>query len=156
VSDRTYSLDANVFIESWRRLYRPRTFATFWERFDEGIEAGTLRATEEVKVEIWRRDDELKRWLKDRLEVFVPHEEDIQIALRSALGPCERMLGSHKGHNAADPWVIALAMARGMTVVTLEGLTGNASKPRVPDVCEQLGVPWTNLADFIDEQNWTM
>ncbi len=156
MSGRTYSLDANVFIESWRRLYRPRRFVSFWDRVDEGIRAGNLRATEEVKVEIWRRDDELKSWLKDRQEVFVPHEEDVQLALSRALIPCQRMLGSHKGHNAADPWVIALAMARGMTVVTLEGRTGNTNKPRIPDVCEELGVPWRSLADFIDEQDWTM
>ncbi|MGQ0779104.1 MAG: DUF4411 family protein [Pseudonocardiales bacterium] len=41
-----------------------------------------------------------------------------------------------------------------MTVVTLEARTGNTKKPRVPDVCEVLGVPCMNLYDFIGEQDW--
>jgi Domain of unknown function (DUF4411) len=71
------------------------------------------------------------------------------------LGHCARMVGSHKGNNAADPWVIALAKARGLTVVTPEVQTGNFDKPRVPDVCEALGVPWMNLYDWIDRQDWS-
>jgi hypothetical protein len=51
--------------------------------------------------------------------------------------------------------VIALAKARNMTVVTLEARTGNLEKPRVPDVCDVLGIPWMNLYDFIDAQDWT-
>ncbi|MGY6657636.1 DUF4411 family protein [Amycolatopsis sp. TRM77291] len=152
---KSYSIDTNVLIESWQRLYRPRTFSTYWTNLDSMIASGCLRASEEVKIEIDKRDDELKVWSKQRPDLFVAHEHDVQLAVREALLHCKKMAGSHKGHNGADPWVIALAKARGMTVVTLENKTGNLEKPKVPDVCEVLGVPWLNLYDFIEQQDWS-
>lgn len=150
----TYSLDTNIFVESWWKHYRPTSFASYWERMAEGITAGQVRASDEVRTELIRRADEVLKWTKQQPDLFVPTDEDIQEALRAALRECARMVGSHRGHNGADPWVIALASARSMTVVTLEHWTGNAAKPRVPDVCETLGIRWIDLWDFIEEMGW--
>lgn len=63
-------------------------------------------------------------------------------------------MGIGGGRNGADPFVIGLAISRSGTVVTEEKLKGNLDKPRIPDVCDALGVPWLNLMNFVAEQGW--
>jgi hypothetical protein len=64
-------------------------------------------------------------------------------------------MGKGGGRNAADPFVIGLAVARQCVVVTEETLSGNLNKPRIPDVCEARSVHWTNLVGFVRAQGWT-
>jgi len=40
-------------------------------------------------------------------------------------------------------------------VVTEETLSGNLDKPRIPDVCDALGVRWLNLIGFVRAQGWS-
>ena len=47
--------------------------------------------------------------------------------------------------SGVDPFVIALAMVNQDTVVTEENATGNIAKPRIPDVCDALGVCFGHL-----------
>ena len=40
-------------------------------------------------------------------------------------------------------------------MVTEETLSGNLDKPRIPDVCDALGVRWLNLIGFVRAQGWS-
>jgi Domain of unknown function (DUF4411) len=40
-------------------------------------------------------------------------------------------------------------------VVTEETMANNLTSPRIPDVCQALGVPWMNVVGFIQAQRWT-
>jgi len=54
-------------------------------------------------------------------------------------------------------WVLSqrgLALARGGTVVTQETPANSPRKPRIPDACLAVGVPWMTLPDFVDAQRW--
>ena len=42
----------------------------------------------------------------------------------------------------------------GATVVTEETPSRNLTKPKIPDVCQAMGVPHVNLVGFIQEQGW--
>ena len=67
-----------------------------------------------------------------------------------------KLLGIGGGpRNGADAFVVGLAIARGGTVVTQE-VPRNIDKPKIPDVCEAMGVPWLTLPHFVDEQGWTI
>lgn len=149
-----YSFDTSAFIESWQRRLPPATFVTFWRLLEEAIEAGVVQAVDEVRVEINRRDDDLKDWVKGRSGLFVPLEHDIQLATRRVLVLAERMVGKGKGRNGADPFVIALAEARGGVVVTEEN-QGSLDKPKIPAVCEAMSVRCLTTVQFIQEQGWT-
>jgi hypothetical protein len=61
---------------------------------------------------------------------------------------------SKKNRSVGDPWVIALAQARGLTVVTGEKATGSLLKPKIPDVCKDLGVSCIEIVDFFRKQGW--
>jgi len=64
-------------------------------------------------------------------------------------------MGKGGGRNAADPFVIGLARVHGATVVSKETPSGNLDKPRIPDVCEALGVDCLNIIGFVRQQDWS-
>ena len=59
----------------------------------------------------------------------------------------------------ADPWLIAIAKAHDYTIVTMEERNRNlnpsnptSKEPRIPDVCDALGVKCINLYDLMHEK----
>lgn len=64
-------------------------------------------------------------------------------------------MGRGGGRNEADPFVIALAIARDGVVMTEETLSGSLDKPRIPNVCAALDIRCLSLVEFVREQNWT-
>lgn len=52
--------------------------------------------------------------------------------------------------NDADPFSIALAKAKNLTVVGDEA-NGGPQNPKIPYVCKQLGVRYLRVVDFIRE-----
>jgi len=56
-----------------------------------------------------------------------------------------------KGRNGADPFVIALAVARDGVVVT-EEYTGTVASPKIPVVGEALAVRCMTTAEFVQDQ----
>lgn len=153
-----YSIDTSALIQPWRDLLPPRRFPSFWHRYAGLFDSGEAIAVDEVNLELKRREgDDLLRWVGDRPStMFVALDTDIQQAVLDLLSQSERLIGSHKGHNAADPWVIALAMARDLTVVTCELPSGGARRPKIPDVCELVGVAWINIVGLCDAENWVL
>src|SRR5579875_2955333 len=102
------------------------------------IAAGDIRCVDEVRNELARRDDAIHDWAESQRDLFVPLAADIQLAAREVLAAHQR-----------------LARARNGVVVTEETLSGNLSRPRIPDVCEAMGIWWVNLVRFVQEQGWT-
>jgi NAD(P)H-hydrate repair Nnr-like enzyme with NAD(P)H-hydrate epimerase domain len=89
-----------------------------------------------------------------RGQLFVPLEHDIQRATTRVLEYAERMVGMGKGRNGADPFVIALAVARDGVVVT-EEYKGSLASPKIPVVREALRVRCMTTVEFIQDQGWT-
>jgi hypothetical protein len=150
-----YSFDTSAFINGRRDQFKPTVFRTLWQRIEEQIAAGSIRSPDPVRDEIGRREDEVHAWVKERPELFVPLEEDIQRATTHVLSAAPKLVGVGGGRNMADPFVVALAMARDGTVVTDETRSGRLEKPRIPDACEALGLRWLTLMGYIEEQGWT-
>ncbi|MEI5675747.1 MULTISPECIES: DUF4411 family protein [unclassified Nocardioides] len=152
----TYSFDTSAIINGRRDIFIPTTFGPIWDAIEGMIHTGQVRAVDEVKRELKRKSDEATVWAKRCSDMFVPLSRDIQLATRDILARHPRLLGSGGGpRNGADPFVIALAYARDGTVVTQE-TPRNINKPRIPDVCEEMGVPWMTLPQFVDAQDWTL
>jgi MinD superfamily P-loop ATPase len=55
----------------------------------------------------------------------------------------------------ADPWVIGLAMARDLVVVTQETRPGSSDSPTIPRVCNHFGVEFVNTFEFMRREGWT-
>jgi hypothetical protein len=155
-SSSQYSLDTSAFIDGLERYYPAPTFAGLWEAIDTMISNGRLYASEEVWEEIKRKDQAVKEWAEPKKgALFVATDSSITTEVASLLEVHPRLVMSGGRRNRADPFVIALAKLRGATVVTGEGLDGNAQRPKIPFVCKDLGVPCMRFTDLITAEGWT-
>lgn len=150
-----YSFDTSAILNGRRDLFRPAVFRSLWGRVEDAISAGQIRSVDEVQRELARRDDDAKRWADGQTGLFCPLDEQIQQAARHILRLHPNMVRQGGRRSAADPFVIALVMVNNATVVTQETASGNIEKPRIPDVCDALGVPWLTLMGYIEAQGWT-
>jgi len=150
-----YSIDTSALLDGWRRYYPPDVFPLLWKKLDELIEKQILKATEEVLIELEKQDDAVFEWAKDRQQMFIPIDEDIQLAVRNLLRNHHKLIDERKNRSGADPFVIALAQVKGGIVLTGEHPTNSQKRPHIPDVCDAVGVRWLNLLQLFREQKWT-
>lgn len=149
-----YSFDTSSILNGRRDLLRPTTFPTLWQNIETMITAGSIRCVDLVLAELKQREDESHAWAKSQAGLFEPLTLEVQQAVRAVLAQHPKMVGVGSGRSGADPFVVALALARGGVVVTEETLTRNLAKPKIPDVCGAMRVPCVNLADFVRDQGW--
>lgn len=152
-----YCWDTSAFIHSWARTSPPDIFITLWERLDTEIAAGNIVSPEEVYRELEKREgDTLLQWVRERrTQLIIPLEEDIQRRVGEIGAVFESFVAGDADRGAADPWVIALAMARGLTVVTQETRSGSPDSPTIPRVCDHFEVPFVGTFEFMRIEGWT-
>lgn len=146
-----YCVDTSGWLDGWQRHYPNDVFPTLWQRLDERITAGEIITSEEVYVELARKDDDLHAWIQHRKHMLVPLDEDIQTRAGELLGQYPRLVDTLRNRSTADPFVIATALSRGAIVVTGEVATGRMDKPRIPDVCTVQGVRCMSFLQMIRE-----
>jgi hypothetical protein len=147
-----YSLDTSSIIEGFRERLAYPIVPQFWDRdLPALVASGEIRATEEVLVELQVEDDEVLQFIKGIDDLFVRIDEPIQREVREILRVYPRLI--HTGRSGADPFVIALAKINSAAVVCEEG-RGKKTKPRIPDVCEDLGIPCIKLYQVVIQQGW--
>lgn len=148
-----FSIDTSALVAAWSELYPPRTFPGLWKRIEEMVRTSKLRASEEVLHELNRQDDDLLKWAKTQGGLFVPMDAEIEGAVKKVV-QVPNFVRGNSTLNSADPFVIALALARGWTVVSQER-NGGPANPKIPYVCRELGVPHQSLEEFINGQGWS-
>lgn len=150
-----FCIDSSAWIDGWVRDYPPDVFPTLWENLDEHINAGIIKSTEEVYMEIKKKDDGLYDWLKNRKAIFVPIKEEIQISVAELLAIYPRLVDTKKNRSQADPFVIATAeYLQGGCVVTGEKPSRKIEVPRIPDVCYDRGTPCISFLQMLREIGW--
>ncbi len=147
-----YSADTSMFIQAWRRYYPIDVFPSVWEMMDNLISEGEVVAIDEVRRELERKDDEAFAWVAERNYLFMPVSEPVQEAVKEVLRRYPRLLDTRRNRSGADPFVIALAMVEGLTVVTDERRTGSTNRPNIPDACAGLRVRCINILDMLKEE----
>lgn len=148
-----YSIDTSAILDGWRRYYPPDVFPDVWTGLDDLVERGDLRATEEVLVELEKRDDEIHAWAKERRDkLIVAIDDRVQEKVLEILAQHERLVRNNR--SGADPFVIGLAMVEACAVVTGERLSGSPTRPKIPDVCLAVDVRCIDLLGLFREQGW--
>lgn len=149
----TYCFDTSAFLHCAVRHYPIGHFLSMWRELDGLATIGRVIAPEDVLHELGKQDDDVHAWCKERqTSVFVPLDASLMAATTDVLRKFPTLVDQSKGRGRADPFVIALAKLRGATVVTYED--HRPSNPRIPDVCEALGVKWCRMLDVIRAENW--
>lgn len=149
-----YSIDTSAILDGMRRHYPPDTFPGLWDRVSELVAAGGIKACEMVQVELEKRDDEALAWVKGHPDLISPLDEARQLVVRDILRQFPRLVDTRRGRSGADPFVISVAVQYQCPVITGEVRTGNLESPRIPDVCDALGLEWISFLEFIRRQGW--
>ncbi len=149
-----YCLDTSAWLDGWARDYPPDVFPTLWEKIDDLISDGTINATEEVYVELKKKDDSIIEWMKTRKQLFIPISEEIQEIVIELLSDHPRLVDTHRQRSQADPFVIATAESEGAIVVTGEIPRGKLDKPKIPDVCAHRGTPCISFLEMLRKIGW--
>ena len=108
-----------------------------------------------VYDEITTTDDDLSKWLKKSNIPVIGIDEEVTKILKYIFesNPSHKNLVDNTKHRSiADPWIIAHAINEHVTIVTKEEkvLAANSTRIKIPNVCDNLGVPWINDFQFID------
>jgi len=151
-----YSTDTSAILDAWVRNYPPDVFPVVWAKLEELVDKGALFATEEVLRELEAKHDDVYEWAREHRHMFISIDLRIQAVVKQILGQHKKLIDQRKGRSGADPFVIALAKLRGCAVLTAEKPSNNPEKrPRIPDVCDALGIKWLNVLELFREQGWT-
>lgn len=121
---------------------------------ENSIDEGIMIAPDMVLLELKRKEDSLYEWAKNQEKLFVPLSTEIQVIHTDIINAYPKLIDSSKNRSMCDPWVIALAQLHGGKVVTEES-RGSEKRPKIPDVCDALGIECLRIADLIEELNWS-
>lgn len=158
-----YIFDTNV-ISLILRHYYPSAFPSFWEKFDASIARGVITSVRDVQREIenWENPEINVSWIRKNEGIFTdpsPQEEKYAHSLMASPGG-EKLKKTKRRADApmADTWIIAKAHAVSGTVVTQEKRTheynrSHASR-KIPDICDERGIPCINLKEFMSKEEW--
>ena len=150
-----YSFDTSALIDGLERYYPEASFPALWIKVDDLVAERRLLISEEVWEEVQQRDAVVKAWCEPRKDnIIVPTDADVASQVQVVLKGHERLVMEMRGRNRADPFVIAVAQLRGAVVVTGEGPDGTASRPKIPYICDRLGVRCIRLLEVIREEGW--
>lgn len=129
-------------------------FPSVWTKLELLASKGSLIATEEVLRELEKQDDEVYKWVKSQPDMVVPIDDLIQIEVSMIMDAYPRLVNDQKGRSQADPFVIGLARLVDGAVVSGEGHR-SLKNPKVPDVCDDMGIPHVRLVDVLKQQGFT-
>ncbi len=152
----SYCFDTSALVNAWRRDYPRDVFGSFWSNIEAMIEDGKIVAPEEVRVELERKDDDILEWANQRRHMFVQIDLAIQTAVLAVLERFPRLVDTRKSRSGADPFVVALALVGGLTVVTYEKQSGNPARPNIPDACRAFQVNCIGLLDMARREQWVL
>ena len=149
-----FVLDSSFLI----KLHRDQPielYPSLWDRVSELLANGGAVIPREADREMQDKDDDLRRWLRERSAAVVETSvEELEIVR----GIAERHPAWVQGaKNAADPFVIAAALTRGAVVVTDERPSGRGTEDRnlwIPTVATELDVECVLATELIRRCGW--
>jgi hypothetical protein len=147
----SYCVDTSTFIEAGTRRYPIDVAPRLWDELDQLGRDGTICAPDEVRLELRAKSDAVWGWAKDRRHLFVQLDGPQMVATNTVLAEFPRLVGKLNNRYHADPFVVALAMVRELTVVTEENVISTRERPRIPLVCRHFGIRCINTLHWIRE-----
>jgi len=150
----SYCFDTSSFVNPWAKWYPPNTFPTIWQRLDQLIQSNKIISSDEVFRETEKQADDLHEWLKQRQQIFIPLDEDIQIATIEIQQQFPKLVDYNKQRSQADPFVIATAIVYRKTLVTEEIPSQSVNKPKIPNVCQHFGLEYINFLELMKREQW--
>jgi hypothetical protein len=134
--------------------YSPQERQRIWQGLTALAQDGRLKLIKQVKGELERWHPVALSRLKPIPGTRMPRvNNELRLRYQWLLAQYPRLI-------PADPaWLIVSAQQYGFTIVTEELPTGvRRSRPRhgppMPDLCNELGIPWTSLRSLAGAEGW--
>lgn len=143
-----FGFDTSAFVDAWRRFYPKDVFEKLFSEIDKRIDAGDIVASDEVKVELEQKDDDILAYVKTKPGLFLPVDDEQQDHVTDILSRYPQWIDPAAKKNNADPFAVALGKSKGLTVVSFER-NGGAKKPKIPFVCQEFGVDHLHYTDLL-------
>lgn len=157
----SYLVDTNFFIQAWRDLYPPDVLPSFWEKVSQLGHQNQLISIDKVKAELYRMEDDLKKWSVDHLpHTFFRDTSTAQQTYASVVQWAQSRSGHYKPTaiadfldvDAADAWLVAYAAEHGLPIVTYEKSAPEARKRiKIPDVAREFNVRTLTTIEMLRE-----
>ena len=147
-----YSIDASSLIEM-HHSYPREVFPSLWDQLELLARNDRLKMPDLVFDEV--KDEEIKKWYEEKqLKPYIRVKID-QIDQNKAQALIPILVNPKTGESGGDPWVIALAqdLPNGV-VVTQEKPSRNKDKPKIPNVCSDLGIECIDLLELFRKEKW--
>ncbi|RMO85586.1 hypothetical protein ALQ32_03844 [Pseudomonas syringae pv. tagetis] len=155
-----FLLDSNTLIEAKNRYYGMTICPAYWQWLLLKNQAFFLASIGPVKDELTKGHDELADWAKENSTFFQSiSDEETQAEFVKVATLVAQTQGMKTGAmedflKGADPWLIARALTSGATVVTHEVRNLDAKRKFIiPNLCEQLNVPYMNTFELLHHLN---
>ena len=168
MKETVFLIDTNALITPYQQYY-PFDFAkTFWDQLQKHIENGNIAILDMVRDELLKgkEEDKLRKWIEEtKIKCFIDHRENdileqYGIILRY-VQECgfynDTALSMWSQITVADPWLIAVSMAKGYKLVTFEtnlhtlDVKNKTRKVRIPDVAQHFNVEMVKPFDMMRE-----
>ena len=149
--------------------YYPCAFPTFWRKFNADIANGAIISVREVQYELENWGNSLidYAWIRRNTKIFTtPTTADQQYVDKLLVSPDGAGLRKPDEETTAPPpladtWLIAKAHSLPGSGVVVTEETRNpkstnriGSRSKIPDVCDNRGIPCINLAQFMIIEDW--
>lgn len=159
-----YTIDSSCLMDifgdsSWKSK---SINAGLWKKVEELIKEGVIISHIEVLGEIKKdgvRGEQLYNWAQENKSSFWEHniKEEGEV-IRAMSGQYKAFVDNRVGDVYADPWLIAQAKTRGLTIITEEkaSASSNMAKARIPNVCRDplFNVRCIDLFELCKERGW--
>lgn len=152
----SYCIDTSALIDL-ANLYPRDVFPSLWKKLEAMVDEGRLLAPREVSTELETYQGskaEPRAWARRHRMMFRDRDAEQMNAVRRILRASPDLVDALKTTPEADPFVVALAMSEGSTVVTSEKAASPGGRRKIPDVCIAEGIPCLSLKEFFREQGW--
>ena len=160
MNQEVFLIDTNALLTPHLMYYPFDLAPSFWEQLEEKLKDGSVVLLDMVKNEITEGHDELSNWMKSLQGINIIDHRTPEIiekysrvlgAVQSNTCYKQSALAEWSRESVADPWLIATAAVRKLTIVTFEKKNGglspkNPSKnAKIPDVAIGFGVSVCDL-----------
>jgi hypothetical protein len=152
----SFSLDTSAILDAWVRHYPPDVFPSVWERMNDASIEGKIFIIDEVLSELKRKDDGAFEWFESRGQMVISIDTEVQASVGEIMRKYPKIIDTRRNRSGCDPWVVALAEVRGFSVVTAERPSGTLSRPKIPDICADMRLPYMDVVEFFRRQGWRL
>lgn len=156
-----YCIDTSALIGAWHEVFPRDLFEPLWEVLEDMCNRHGIISVENVMDELREREgDKLVEWAEQFDSLSYPLDDELQPIVTRVMDTCSSdprtgLVNPKKLKSDGDPFVIALALKHGITVVSQEQQQiGPNDRIKIPQACTRMGVRHMSLFEMARAERW--